>query len=157
VVIEVPELRPMALADRNLDDALSAVAAEVARTDSKASLLLALDGVLVAAVATLGTNLPVVAAVFAAVGVLALVAAAVLGVLVVRPRLGGTDRSSFPYWATCDPGEIEAGMVEDRRAVRVQVLSGICLRKMRALQSAADYTLTAVITLALAAFIAAVH
>jgi Pycsar effector protein len=142
--------------DTNLTDALTAVAGEISRTDTKASLLLALDGVLVAAVATLGSNLPAVGLALAAVGVVALVAATVLGILVVRPRLGGHDRSSFPYWATCPVEEIEAGMAKDRRSLRIKVLSGIAMAKMRALQRAADCTLIAVVALAAAALIKAV-
>ncbi|MFE9446691.1 Pycsar system effector family protein [Streptomyces sp. NPDC006602] len=44
-------------------------------------------------------ELPPATKVFGAAAVLALGAAAVLLVLVVRPNLSGADKSSFPYWA----------------------------------------------------------
>jgi hypothetical protein len=146
--------------DTNLDRAIDHTAGEISRTDNKAGLLLALDGVLVAAAATLGQHLPTAALIAAGVGVVALVAAVVLGLLVVRPRLGtpnGNDRSSFVYWATCaTDDDVAASLAEDRRLTRVRVLSWIAMRKMRFLQHATVATLVAVVALAAAALIAAV-
>jgi hypothetical protein len=146
--------------DTNLDRAIDHTAGEISRTDNKAGLLLALDGVLVAAAATLGQHLPTAALIAAGVGVVALVAAVVLGLLVVRPRLGtpnGNDRSSFVYWATCaTDDDLAASLAEDRRLTRVRVLSWIAMRKMRFLQHATVATLVAVVALAAAALIAAV-
>lgn len=100
------------------------------RTDSKASLLLAFTGAVLAGLASAADHqLPLVTKVFGALAVLTLGAAAVLLLLVVRPRLGGTDRASFPYWAQLDEAEIRASMTGDPRAARIRVLSGIALRK----------------------------
>ncbi|MEU8868980.1 Pycsar system effector family protein [Streptomyces umbrinus] len=57
--------------------------------------------------------MPAVAQAFGAAGVLALMAASVLLLLVVRPRLGGGDRASFPYWARLTEAEIRACMDGD--------------------------------------------
>ncbi|GAA0707176.1 DUF5706 domain-containing protein [Streptomyces malaysiensis subsp. malaysiensis] len=145
--------------ETNVDRALSDTAAEIGRTDNKASLLLALDGVLVAAAAALGGDLPVAALASAGVGIVSLITAVTLGLLVVRPRFaapGGThDGSSFVYWATADDAAIAQAMTEDRRITRLRVLSAITLRKMRYLRWAVDATLAAVVALAAAAFIAA--
>ncbi|MFJ2203317.1 Pycsar system effector family protein [Streptomyces violaceusniger] len=146
-------------AEANLERALSDTATEIGRTDNKASLLLALDGVLVAAVATLGTDLPAVALAAAGIGVTALIASVTLGLLVVRPRFNAPrvadDSSNFVYWAAADEASITTAMVEDHRMARVRVLSTITLRKMRFLRWAVDFTLLAVVALAAAALIAA--
>lgn len=78
------------------------------RTDGKASLLLAFTG-----------------------AVLALGAAAVLLLLVVRPRLRGHDRASFRYWARLDDDETIAGMQGGTRAARIRAMSGIAVGKFR--------------------------
>jgi hypothetical protein len=54
--------------------------------------------------------LPLPTKVFGALAVLALGGAAVLLLLVVRPRLRGKDRASFPYWARIDEDQIRACM-----------------------------------------------
>ncbi|WP_176166678.1 Pycsar system effector family protein, partial [Streptomyces buecherae] len=107
--------------DQGLTDAVTAVAAEISRTDNKASLLLAFSGALAAGLVGLtgreGLSLPVRLTIGAALT--ALGAAAVVLLSVVRPRLphrGETgDRANFTYWAECTPAEIRQGMREDRR------------------------------------------
>ncbi|MFD3622580.1 Pycsar system effector family protein [Streptomyces sp. NPDC058676] len=145
--------------DENLNRAIDHTASEIARTDSKAGLLLTLDGVLVAGLGLLGKDLPVAALVASGVGVVALVAAVVLGLMVVRPRFGSPngvqDKGSFVYWADCTDDEVAASLAEDRRIARVRVLSGIARRKMRFLQRSSDASLVAVVALAAAALITA--
>lgn len=138
--------------DTNLDAACAAVASEIARTDGKSSLLLAFTGAVLAGLTSLADNqLPGVTRVFGAAGVLALAAAAVLLLLVVRPRLGGSDRASFPYWARLTEAEIHACMDGDRRAASIQVLSAIALTKFTHLRRAVDLILTALALLLVAA------
>ncbi|WP_342748762.1 Pycsar system effector family protein [Streptomyces phaeoluteigriseus] len=86
-----------------------------------------------------------------AFAVAALGAAAVLLLLVVRPRIGGHDRASVPYWARLDETEIHACMDGDTRAARIRVLSTIAVAKFTRLRRAVDCTLTALALLALAA------
>ncbi|MDX2973819.1 DUF5706 domain-containing protein [Kribbella solani] len=140
--------------EQNLDKAISHTESEISRTDGKASALLTLNGLLVAALSLVGTDVHGVSLAFAVTGALALVAAVVLTLMVVQPRLkapgGNHDRSSFVYWATATPEDIAAGLKEDRRLARVQVLSRIALRKMRGLRHAGFASLTAVITIAAA-------
>lgn len=69
----------------------------------------------------------------------------------MRPRLGGNDRASFPYWARLTETEIQACMDADNRVVRVRVLSGLAVAKFTRLRYAVDFTLTALALLALAA------
>ncbi|MFE4369643.1 Pycsar system effector family protein [Streptomyces sp. NPDC056835] len=138
--------------DKNLDAACAAVSSEIARTDSKASLLLAFAGAVLAGLASLADNqLPLATKIFGALAVIALGVAAVLLLLVVRPRLHGNDRASFPYWARLDEDEIRACMHGDTRAARVRVLSSIALRKFTQLRRAVDSILTALALLAIAA------
>ena len=138
--------------DTNLDTAYATVAAEVARTDGKASLLLAFNGAVLAGLATLAdTGLPPVTKVVGAAAVLALTAAAVLLLLVVRPRLGGTDRASFPHWAGLDDATLRASMRADSRPARIRVLSTIAVRNYTQLRRAVDLSLAALALLVVAA------
>ncbi|MFK4070510.1 Pycsar system effector family protein [Streptomyces sp. NPDC029674] len=138
--------------DKNLDAACASVAGEIARTDSKSSLLLAFTGAVLAGLASVADkDLPVATKVFGTAAVLALGAAAVLLLLVVRPRLRGDDRASFPYWAQLDEDEIRDCMQGDTRAARIRVLSALAVRKFLYLRSAVDLILTALVLLALAA------
>ncbi|MGW1616848.1 Pycsar system effector family protein [Streptomyces sp. NPDC002285] len=138
--------------DRNLDAACDAVAGEIGRTDGKASLLLAFNGAVLAGLTTLADHdLPVPTQAAGVLAVVALGAAAVLLLLVVRPRLGGHDRASFPYWARLTEAEIRACMTSDTRTDRIRVLSGIAVAKFTQLRRAVDCTLAALAFLALAA------
>ncbi|MCM2394384.1 DUF5706 domain-containing protein [Streptomyces sp. CWNU-1] len=143
-------------ADANLDTALSTVTEEIGRTNTKASILLAFTGAVLAGLASLaddGLSLPT--RVFGSLAVLALGVAAVFLLLVVRPRLGGTDRASFPYWARLNEDEIRASMNSDTRAAQVKVLSRIAVWKYIGLRRAVDLILTALALLDLAAICAA--
>jgi hypothetical protein len=143
--IPVPDM------DKNLDHACATVAAEIARTDAKASLLLAFNGAVLAGVASAADkDLPPVTMAFGALAVLVLGAAAVLLLLVVRPRLSGDDRASFPYWARLDD-EIRASLTSDTRAARIRVLSTIAVAKFTRLRHAIHLSLTALPLLASAA------
>ncbi|MFF8556568.1 Pycsar system effector family protein [Streptomyces sp. NPDC015501] len=87
----------------------------------------------------------------AALTVLALGAAAVLLLLVVRPRLHEDDRAAFPHWAQLDEDGIRSCMEGDTRATRIRVLSTLAVSKYLHLRRAVDLTLTALALLALAA------
>ncbi|MFF9593866.1 Pycsar system effector family protein [Streptomyces sp. NPDC014646] len=143
--------------DKGLDTACTTVISETARTDSKASLLLAFDGAVLAGIATLADkNLPLPAQIAGGAAVLALVAAAVLLLLVVRPTLGGTTPApgSFPHWARLDADAIRASMEHDTRAARIKALSAIAVRKYKRLGRAVDTILTALALLLIAALLA---
>lgn len=143
---------PTSRKDTNIDAAGTAVTNEISRTDSKASLLLAFNGAALAGLASVADrDLPTATKAAGALAVLALGAAAVLLLLVVRPRLRGDDRASFPYWARLDDAEILASMDSDHRAARIRVLSTLAVRKFTHLRRAVDLSLTALALLALAA------
>jgi hypothetical protein len=143
---------PASVIDKNLDTACASVASEIGRTDGKSSLLLAFNGAVLAGLASVADkDLPSVTKVCGALAVLALGAAAVLLLLVVRPRLRGDDKASFPHWAQLDDDEIRACMDGDARAARIRVLSNLAVRKFTHLRRAVDLSLTALVLLALAA------
>ncbi|MGW6016267.1 Pycsar system effector family protein [Streptomyces sp. NPDC055210] len=138
--------------DHNLAEACAAVSMEIARTDGKASLLLAFTGATLAGLTSLtGQQLPVLTQASIAVAVLALMAASVLLLLVVRPALSGGSPVSFPYWARLSEEEIRECMHGDTRAARIRILSVIAVRKFTHLQRAVDLTLYALALLLLAA------
>lgn len=147
-----PDTAPYTL-DQALDHAVQDTDAKIARTDGKASLLLAFTGAVLAGLGTVADiRLPLPARVLGGAAVLALAAASVLLLLVVRPRLGGDDRASFPYWAGLrDDDAIRASMTGDTRAARIRVMSGLAVRKFALLQRAVDTILTALALLLLAA------
>ncbi|MCX5097709.1 DUF5706 domain-containing protein [Streptomyces sp. NBC_00365] len=143
---------PASVIDKNLDIACASVVNEIGRTDGKASLLLAFNGAVLAGLASVADkDLPPVTKSFGALAVLALGTAAVLLLLVVRPRLRGNDKASFPYWARLDEDAIRSCMDGDTRAARIRVLSNLAIRKFIHLRRAVDLSLAALALLALAA------
>ncbi|MEU9943118.1 Pycsar system effector family protein [Streptomyces lavendulae] len=142
---------------KNLDAACATVSGEIARTDSKASLLLAFDGAVLAGLASLaGKNLPLPAQFVGGAAGLLLAAAAVLLLLVVRPNIGGRTPApgSFPHWAQLDAGAIRASMDSDTRSARIKALSTIAVAKYARLARAVDTILAALALLLVAAVLA---
>ncbi|MFE1126456.1 Pycsar system effector family protein [Streptomyces albidoflavus] len=143
-----------------LDSACASVSAEIARTDSKASLLIAFDGAALAGVVSLASrDLPLPAQIVGGAAVLALVAAAVLLLLVVRPALsvrGTPARGTFPAWARMDETAISASMDTDTRAARVQALSVLAVAKFARLSRAVDTLLASLALLTIAAVLAVI-
>ncbi|NEB42273.1 Pycsar system effector family protein [Streptomyces sp. SID14515] len=139
--------------DRNLDATIAHTTADLARTDTKAGLLLTLDGLLVAALSLSGTDMHGLSLTLAVVGAIALVGSVILALLVIRPRLNGgqiNDRTSYGYFAEADPAAIAEALAADRRPAHLAALSTIALQKMRRLRLAGDITLVAVVAIAAA-------
>ncbi|MGW7597085.1 Pycsar system effector family protein [Streptomyces antimycoticus] len=147
-----PSTTTTAASDAALTAAHTEVKAEIGRTDSKASVLLAFNGALMAGVWAVATrlHLPLAALAVGAVGVGLLVAS--VGVLLgaVRPNLGGTRPKGFPLWATLPTDQLRAVLAGDDLAERVTHLSQLAVGKFARLQRAVDLTRAAG-----AAFIAA--
>lgn len=142
------------LVDSNLADACTTVSTEIGRTDSKASLLLAFDGAVLAGLAsTADKDLPPFTQVVGGLAAALLGLAAVLLLLVVRPNLGGgrTVREGFPCWARMEETDLRQAMTEDTRIARVKALSELAVRKYERLARAVDVILTALALLAVAA------
>ena len=150
-----PHPTPHPTIDRNLDATLTDVREQLARVDNKASLLLAFDGAALAGLASLATTtaarLPAAAYVLGGTAVLALTVAAVLLLLVVRPRLGGAAPGSFAHLARLTEDEVPAALAEDTRAANVRVLSALAVAKYQRLARSVDASLAALALLTLAA------
>ncbi|MFE3825245.1 Pycsar system effector family protein [Streptomyces sp. NPDC059092] len=146
----------MSALDAGLSAAHAEVKAEIARTDSKTSLLLAFIGALLAGVWTVAkdVHLPVAAYVVGGAGVVLLVVAAGLLLGAVRPNLSGAAVAGFPLWATLTAEEIRDHLAEDRRGADIANLSRIAVRKFAGLRRAVDLTRTAGVLLAVAALVA---
>ncbi|MFE9060449.1 Pycsar system effector family protein [Streptomyces violaceusniger] len=142
----------MSTLDASLATAHAEVKAEIARTDGKASLLLAFIGAVLAGVWTVAgdAHLPVPVYVVGGMGVLLLVTAAALLLRVVRPNMSGAV-AGFPLWARLTGDEIRALLAEDRRGEDIANLSRIALLKFAALQRAIDVTRAAGALLVVAA------
>jgi hypothetical protein len=145
----------MSTLETNLAAAHAEVKAEIARTDSKASLLLAFVGALLAGVWTVATgiDLPAAALVVGGGGVVLVAAAAVL-LRAVRPNLGGARPVGFPRWATLTAEEVRAELGTDRRAQHIAELSRIAVAKFARLRRAVDLVCAAGALLLLAALVA---
>ncbi|QES42571.1 integral membrane plasmid transfer protein [Streptomyces venezuelae] len=130
----------MSAIDSNLSAAHSEVKAEIARTDTKTSLLLAFVGALLAGTWTVAkdASLSVPACVVGSLGMALLLAAAGLLLSSVRPNLGG--RHGFPLWATLSAEEITAELAQDQRARDIAGLSRIAVAKFTGLKRAVDLT-----------------
>ncbi|MFJ5099398.1 Pycsar system effector family protein, partial [Streptomyces sp. NPDC088557] len=135
-----------------LDATLAFTVSDLGRTDTKAGLLLTLDGLLVAALSLAGTDLAGLSLVLAVTGAVALVVGVVLALLVIRPRLSRShaDPSGYIALAAATPAAITEALTADHRAFRLQALARIALAKMRLLSLAGDVTLVAVVAVAAA-------
>ncbi|MFI7246375.1 Pycsar system effector family protein [Streptomyces qinglanensis] len=154
-----PATQDPAAQDKAVDAACANVTTELARTDTKASLLLAFDGAALAGLAALvDSDHPLPAQLAGTAAGLALAAAAVLLLLVVRPNLGGrrrTVREGFPCWAELDEDALHTKLREDHRVRQTRALSVIAVTKYRRLAAAVDALLTALALLLAAAVLAA--
>ncbi|MFI9187648.1 Pycsar system effector family protein [Streptomyces goshikiensis] len=129
------------------------VKAEIVRTDSKTGLLLAFVGAVMAGAWTTAKDLPLTlpAYVTGGAGLALLLAAAVLLLRSVRPRLGGD--GGFPLWATLTPQQIAATTETRDLAADVVTFSRIAVAKYTLLRRAVDLVLAAGALLLIAALI----
>ncbi|ARQ69978.1 Pycsar system effector family protein [Streptomyces marincola] len=135
-----------------LSAAFAEVQGQIARTDTKASILLATIGATVAVLGTAGAavTLPVAGGIAAGAGAALLMAAAALLLAVIRPRLLPAAPGTLAHWATLTPSELRDDLAVDRRDAAVCALSRIAVAKYRALQRAIDLIRAAGVLLALA-------
>ncbi|WP_030688391.1 Pycsar system effector family protein [Streptomyces globisporus] len=133
----------MTHSDTALTAAHAEVKAELARTDTKASLLLAFTGATLAGVWTIASNthLHPATLVVGSAGTAVLLGVVALLLRAVRPNLGGG--GGFPKWATLTAEELRTAFTEDRRAEDIANLSRIAVRKFARLQRAIDFTYVA--------------
>ncbi|MFJ9418347.1 MULTISPECIES: Pycsar system effector family protein [unclassified Streptomyces] len=143
----------MSFQDTALTAAHAEIKAELARTDTKASLLLAFVGAVLAGAWTVARDLPMNLPAYVAggLGMAVLVAAAGLLLRSVRPNLRG--RHGFPLWATLTAQEIPAAVSTDL-AADIAGLSRLAVAKFTCLRRAVDLTCAGGALLVVAAAIA---
>ncbi|MER7050496.1 Pycsar system effector family protein [Streptomyces jumonjinensis] len=141
---------PVTADDAKLDKALAYVTGEITRTDTKAGALLTSFSIPLAVLVAVvpGRNLPTASTVLVAIGALGLVAAMVVVLLVVRPRISGAPRGSYLYWADCTADQVLEDVATDRRAERIASLSRILRTKYKALRLAIEITAASLAVLA---------
>lgn len=139
--------------DRAKDRVATAVGAlqgDLARSEGKASLLLALSGAaLVALVSAAGDlRLTAAAAVAGALGTAALLAATVLLLLAVRPDLGG---SGWTRWPRLTTEQVREQLASGYQVEQLRFMAALAARKFRLIRAAVDCLLAGLGLLALAA------
>ncbi|ATL80246.1 Pycsar system effector family protein [Streptomyces malaysiensis] len=125
--------------DAAATEAAATVAAEITKADSKAAHVITFDGILLAALAAGGRDLPPAGVTLAALGAAALALSVVLALLSVLPRLRtpqrqhGPQKPPFAEWAQMSTAEIRHSLENptNNRIERLRVLSGIAMRKMQ--------------------------
>ncbi|MFB6533564.1 Pycsar system effector family protein [Streptomyces noursei] len=127
-----------------LSAAHAEVKAEISRTDTKASLLLAFDGAVLAGVWSVASSvhLSIVARIVGAAGMAVLLGAVALLLLTVRPKLAGVRPGGFPLWATLTAEEVADALAVDERAEDIARLSRLAVAKYGRLRRSVNWTLT---------------
>lgn len=145
----------MSTREPNLTAAHAEVKAEIARTDTKTSLLLAFVGAVLAGGWTVTKDLPLnaVSLAVSGAGTTLLVVAAGLLLRSVRPNIKG--RHGFPLWATLTAEEITAALSENTLSADIAGLSRLAVVKYVGLRRAVDLTCAGGALLIVAALIAA--
>ncbi|MBX7471255.1 hypothetical protein K1Y80_34925 [Streptomyces sp. MAG02] len=134
---------PDSALDTRLDAANATVLAEISRTDAKSGVLLTSFSLPLAALVAVvpGHDLPLVVGVLVGAGAIGLIAAMLVVLVVVHPRLSGAARGSFLYWSLCTPQDLVKDLqAPDDRLTHVIHLSQIARRKYEGLRLAGIIT-----------------
>ncbi|WP_327359864.1 Pycsar system effector family protein [Streptomyces sp. NBC_01304] len=133
-----------------IDTAIATLRGELGRSDSKASLLLALTGASLAGLVSVaaGADLPAAAVATGSIGAAALLAATVILLLAVRPNLSGP---GWPRWPETPDEQLRTQLAAGTQLAEAKVLSAIGARKFRRIRWAVDCILSGLGFLALAA------
>jgi hypothetical protein len=148
------------LPTRDVDAAVSEAKADadghIARTDTKASILLGAIGATLAVLGTAGTSvtLPLAGGITAGFGAAVLMAAAGLLLSIIRPRLKPVAPGTLVHRATLTADQFREELTVDRRAEAAVTLSRLAVAKYERLQRAVDLTGVGGVLVVLAALIA---
>ncbi|MFE1075160.1 Pycsar system effector family protein [Streptomyces sp. NPDC058783] len=144
---------PDSTLDARLDAANATVLAEISRTDAKSGILLTSFSLPLAALIAVvpGRDLPPVVGLLVGVGAVGLIAAMLVVLVVVHPRLSGAARGSFLYWSLCSPEDLVKDLqAPDDRVAHVIHLSQIARRKYVGLRLAGTITGVSLVALGVA-------
>lgn len=138
----------------DVDNHIVKLRAELARSDAKASLLLALTGGGLAALLSITANahIPTAALAVGTLGAAALLAATLTLLCAVRPSLNGT---GWPTWPELNDIELGERVAVGHTINEVRLLAAISRTKFRRVRIAVDLALTALVLITSAAAIAA--
>lgn len=143
-----------------MDQAVAGLEAQLARCDSKASLLLGLSGALAAVAVTAAAEHPPpsLAAAVGACGLAVLAVAVGLLLAAVRPNTAPLDVASWPHWSRCTPQQIEQQLADDtdRRPAQIAALSRLAARKYARIRRSCDALAVGLVLLAAAGSLAAI-
>ncbi|MFJ7336343.1 Pycsar system effector family protein [Streptomyces sp. NPDC101110] len=148
--------QPPDLTEQNLKMADSMLGHELVRHDTKAGLLIAVDGGILALVAATarGADLVWYVRLPGTLGLASLTASILILLSSVRPALGGRAGEGWELWSRLDRDDLLIHLGVDRRPDRVLFLSRMVHRKFRRLRLAVDLLIAGVLFLSVAAFIA---
>jgi hypothetical protein len=139
--------------DPQLRDQLAALTGQIARCDSKASLLLALTGTSLAGTLSVAASTrpgPAVLAV-GGVGAALLLAATLLLLAVVRPNLGGP---GWPRWPEMNDQQLRETLTGGQGLDEARTLAALARRKYERVRTAVDCARAGITLLATAAGLA---
>lgn len=151
-----PDPRPDRTHDR-IAATVAALQADLARSESKASLLLALAGAALVALGTMAPDLhpaapTAPAAVTGALGTAALLATTVILLLAVRPHVGGNDWTS---WTALSDDQLSERLASGYQVDQVRFMAELATRKFRLIRAAVDCLFAGIGLLTLAAVLVA--
>ncbi|MDX3225609.1 Pycsar system effector family protein [Streptomyces sp. ME19-01-6] len=133
---------------------MTSLQADLARSESKASLLLALSGAALVALGSTASALhpTVPAAVTSALGAAALLATTVILLLAVRPHVGGNDWTS---WTGLSNDQLDERLTSGYQVEHVKFMAELATRKFRLIRGAVDCLLAGLGLLTLTAVLIA--
>ncbi|MGY0058524.1 Pycsar system effector family protein [Streptomyces sp. LZ34] len=148
-----PDPRPDTTQDR-ITATVASLQADLARSESKASLLLALAGAALVALGSMASDLHPTAAtaVAAALGAAALLAATVILLLAVRPNLDGDGWTS---WVRLSNDRLRERLAFGYQVDHLRFMAELATRKFRLIRVAVDCMLAGLGLLTLAAVLVA--
>lgn len=148
-----PDPRQPAAQER-IAAAITALQADLARTDAKASLLLALTGAALAALASAASDLhpTVPAAVAASLAAVALLASTSLLLVAIRPHLKG---SGWTSWSRLSTDELRDLLASGYQVEHLTFMAALATRKFRLIRASVDCMLAGLGLVALTAVLVA--
>lgn len=133
---------------------VASLQADLGRSDTKASLLLALAGAALVALASAAPDLhpTVPTAVIASLGTAAMLAATVILLCAVRPHLGG---NGWTGWPRLNADQLRDQLTAGYQVEHLRFMAALATRKFRLIRAAVDCMLAGLGLLVLAAVLVA--
>ncbi|MGW2587993.1 Pycsar system effector family protein [Streptomyces virginiae] len=128
--------------EASVQEAISRVAADIARTDLKAQAIILSFSILLNVIffSIPRVSVSPLAACLLGAGVLVMAASLLMALTSLRPSINkaGKVKGSYFYWADCSPEEVLEDVCRGVRVEQLIRLAGIARRKFRRLRAATD-------------------